>query len=237
MAKRSYAQFCPMARTLDVLGERWTLLIVRELLTGPKRYTDLKQALGGMWSNLLGQRLRELEEAGIVQRAELPPPAARTVYELTERGRELEDVLLSIARFGLPYLDVPTDEQPLQPHHVVLGLRALVRIEELPDTGLTVRFDIDEGSYLMTVVPARDPGRRVAAQERIDVSELPDAITRDDENNGSEADVIVRSSLPVLLWIRRGDLTVADAEDQALVEISGGPPQVAAARHVLSSET
>ena len=88
MAKRGYNQFCAAARALDLLGERWTLLLIRDLLTGPKRYTDLLNGLPGIGTNLLAGRLKELESAGVVQRRELPPPAASTVYELTERGLE-----------------------------------------------------------------------------------------------------------------------------------------------------
>ena len=96
MTKRTFDQNCPIARSLDVVGERWTLLIVRELVLGPKRYTDLREALPGIWTNLLADRLRQLESAGVIARRELPPPAARTVYELTERGRQLEPVLLAL---------------------------------------------------------------------------------------------------------------------------------------------
>src|SRR5450759_1201303 len=108
--RRTYGQFCPVARALDLLGERWTLLIVRELLTGPQRYSDLRDHLPGMWSNLLAQRLRDLDAAGLVQRRELPPPAARLVYELTEQGRALAPVVYELARWGLELLDEPGDD-------------------------------------------------------------------------------------------------------------------------------
>ena len=84
MSRRRYGQFCPLAKALDVLGERWTLLIVRELLAGPKRYTDLRAGLPGLATDLLATRLRELQEAGVVDRHEVPPPTRATVYELTE---------------------------------------------------------------------------------------------------------------------------------------------------------
>src|SRR4029453_5585908 len=90
MARRSYDQFCALARALDVIGERWTLLIVRDLLLGPKRFTDLQNGLPGIPTNLLIQRLRQLEDAGILARGVLPPPAASAVYQLTEHGRGLE---------------------------------------------------------------------------------------------------------------------------------------------------
>src|SRR5207248_602241 len=86
---RSYQQYCPAARALDVVGERWTLLVVRELLVGPKRYTDLQDGLPGIGPGVLAARLRTLEEAGLVEKRRLAPPAASTVYSLTERGEGL----------------------------------------------------------------------------------------------------------------------------------------------------
>src|SRR2546430_13547182 len=98
--KRSYDDPCGVARALHVVGERWTLLVVRELLLGPKRFTDLSRGLPGMSQNVLSQRLRELEEAGIVRRIRLGPPASTSGYELTARGAELEPVLIALARWG-----------------------------------------------------------------------------------------------------------------------------------------
>jgi DNA-binding HxlR family transcriptional regulator len=108
MAK-SYDQYCPVAEALDVVGERWTLLIVRELLHGPQRFTDLRVGLPGIPPNLLTARLRELEEAGLIGRRELPAPAARTVYELTEEGRGLEPTIRALARWGMHRLPPPDD--------------------------------------------------------------------------------------------------------------------------------
>src|SRR5215467_13817890 len=90
---RSYNQYCAVARGLDVIGERWTLLIIRDLLVGPKRYTDLLDGLPGIGTNLLAERLRDLEAAGLVERAVLPPPAGTTVYRLTADGAALEPVV------------------------------------------------------------------------------------------------------------------------------------------------
>jgi DNA-binding HxlR family transcriptional regulator len=101
MAKRTYDQFCPAARALDVVGERWTLLIVRELLFSGRRYTDLMNALPGVGPNVLAERLRALEESGLVVKRKLPPPAASTVYELTDLGRELEPVVRALVVWGL----------------------------------------------------------------------------------------------------------------------------------------
>src|SRR6266545_7978857 len=102
--KRSYEQYCALARALDVVGERWTLLIVRDLLMGPKRYTDLRAGLPGIATDILTARLRTLEEAGFVRRRELPRPAPAIVYELTEPGTELRYVVLALGQAGLATL-------------------------------------------------------------------------------------------------------------------------------------
>ncbi len=100
MAVKRYHQYCPVAHALDLIGDRWALLIVRELMLGQRRYTDLADALPGIGTNILAGRLRHLEGAGVVRRTKLPPPAAVTVYELTPDGRALDSVLLSLAQWG-----------------------------------------------------------------------------------------------------------------------------------------
>lgn len=104
-ADRTYGQYCPIAAGLDVVGDRWVLLICRELLMGDRRFTDLRAALPGIAPNLLTERLRALQAEGLVTTAELPPPAARTVYRLTESGRSVVPVLRAMARFGVQFLD------------------------------------------------------------------------------------------------------------------------------------
>jgi DNA-binding HxlR family transcriptional regulator len=99
-ANRTYGDPCGIARALDLVGERWALLLVRELLLGPKRFTDLREGLPGASPNVLAQRLRDLEEAGVLQRRRLGPPARVQVYELTDWGRDLEPVLLALGRWG-----------------------------------------------------------------------------------------------------------------------------------------
>src|SRR5437660_12010745 len=106
-APRSYDQYCAVARGLDVSGDRWTLLIVRDLLLGPKRYKDLLSGLPGIGTNLLADRLKELEGAGLIERAVLPPPAGSTVYQLTERGLALEPVMIALGRWGARCLGAP----------------------------------------------------------------------------------------------------------------------------------
>jgi DNA-binding HxlR family transcriptional regulator len=114
MAKR-FDQYCPVAHAMSLVGERWALLVVRELLKGPRRYTDLAGGLPGIGTNVLATRLRELEAAGVVVKRRLPPPAASTVYELTDYGAQLEEVLHAIARWGARSLGLPRSRDELEP--------------------------------------------------------------------------------------------------------------------------
>ena len=125
MAKRSYRQQCALAHTLDLVGERWTLLIIREMLTGPKRFTDLQHNLPGIGTNLLAVRLRELEDTKVVQRGTLPPPAASSIYELTSDGRRLENAIVELAGWGLRSIDVPVHGDHRRSPWSLLALRAL----------------------------------------------------------------------------------------------------------------
>jgi DNA-binding HxlR family transcriptional regulator len=112
MAKR-YEQYCPMAHALDLVGDRWALLVIRELMHGPKRYTDLVDRLPGIGTNILATRLRDLEAHGIVVRRVLPPPAASKVYDLTDYGRELRPAMRELALWGARSLGPPTDQDEL----------------------------------------------------------------------------------------------------------------------------
>jgi DNA-binding HxlR family transcriptional regulator len=122
--RRKYGDRCGVARALDLVGERWALLVVRELLLGPKRFTDLREGLPHVSPDVLSQRLRELERDGIVARRKLAPPAGSRVYELTDRGRELEPVVLALGRWGstAPF---PPGEPRLGVDSAILALRTL----------------------------------------------------------------------------------------------------------------
>ena len=112
MTKR-YDQYCPIAHSLDLIGDRWSLMVVRELLRGPKRYTDLVAGLSGIGTNILASRLRDLETHGILTRQTLAPPAASKVYELTDYGRDLEPVLHELGMWGARSLGPPSSGPPL----------------------------------------------------------------------------------------------------------------------------
>jgi DNA-binding HxlR family transcriptional regulator len=107
MTNRTYNQYCPLAHALDLVGERWTLLIIRNLFVGPKRFSDLLRGLPGIGTNILTARLKALEENGLIQSRFLPPPAASSVYELTPYGRSLQDVLVALALWGAQSLGAP----------------------------------------------------------------------------------------------------------------------------------
>jgi DNA-binding HxlR family transcriptional regulator len=122
--KRSYGDPCGVARALDLVGERWALLVVRELLLGPKRFTDLRAGLPHLSADVLSQRLRELEQAGVVRRSKLAPPAGSRVYELTEWGEELEPVIMSLGRWGsrAPF---PDSDMPLGADALIIALKTV----------------------------------------------------------------------------------------------------------------
>ncbi len=120
---KTYAQYCPIAVALDTVGDRWSLLVLRELALGDQRFTDLRRALPGIAPNLLSARLTELGDAGLVTRAELPPPAARTVYRLTPRGEEARPILSALARFGVRDLaPAPRPDPPMAATRAVHSL-------------------------------------------------------------------------------------------------------------------
>ena len=125
---RSYGQYCSVAKALDVVGDRWTLLIVRELLLqGPCRYTDLKNGLPGIATNLLADRLAQLEEAGLVRREEAAPPVATTLFRLTEAGAELEPVLNSLGAWGIRYMAEPADGDEFLSHWFAFPVELFLR--------------------------------------------------------------------------------------------------------------
>ena len=152
-ANRSYGEACPIATSLDVVGDRWALLVVRELLGGPKRYTDLAGALPGIGTNILASRLRDLESAGVVQKRRLPPPAAASVYELTPYGEELREPLYALGRWGARSLGPPTPKDNLAPGWLVNAVRATCTGGCVPENvyelrvneeAVTARFEDDE---------------------------------------------------------------------------------------------
>jgi DNA-binding HxlR family transcriptional regulator len=154
MAKR-FEQYCPIAHALSLVGERWALLVVRELLRGPKRYTDLAAGLPGIGTNILATRLRELEAAGVVRRRKLPPPAASTVYELTEYGAGLEEVIHAIARWGARSLGLPRREDDLDPEWGLNAFPALFYPERARGLTATWVIRVDDDAFTVRLLEGR----------------------------------------------------------------------------------
>ena len=140
MSNLHYPQFCALARAAEIIGERWTLLIIRELLLGPRRFGDLLDHLDGMSPSLLTTRLTSLIESNVVRRTTLPPPASAQVYELTEIGREIQPAIRELIRWGGRFLFPPVPGDAFEPDWVLLGLDAIARRSPVPDisVGLVV---------------------------------------------------------------------------------------------------
>src|ERR687889_2611556 len=166
--RRTYDDACAAAHALDLVGERWALLVVRELVLGPKRFTDLRAGLPNVSPNVLAQRLRELEAAGVVRRRKLPPPAASRVYELTPWGEELEPVIIRLGRWGA--------RSPLRPRDAELGVDSLVlslrtMFDPVAAEGLEASYELrlGEDTFRAVVTDGRfevDRGARRCRQDR-----------------------------------------------------------------------
>lgn len=168
---RTYGQYCPIAVGLDLLGDRWTLLICRELTMGDRRFTDLRKALPGLAPNLLTERLRALQAEGLVDTAELPPPAARTVYRLTEDGQHVVPLLRALSRFGVRYLDPHDGAMPAaraanalllafkRPSEMEARVRLVLGPDDQADIVVTSnrsRVELPSGDADLTVVTTSD---------------------------------------------------------------------------------
>jgi DNA-binding HxlR family transcriptional regulator len=164
--KRTYGDRCGIARALDAVGDRWALLVVRELLLGPKRFTDLRAGLPKVSPDVLAQRLRDLEAHGVLRRDTLPPPAASQVYELTQRGRELRTVILELGRWGS---GEPANDGPLGPDAAVIALMTMFR------GGVEGTFELRLDGHAFSVSAAG--GRLDAARGP---AESPDAVIEGD---------------------------------------------------------
>jgi DNA-binding HxlR family transcriptional regulator/putative sterol carrier protein len=174
MSEHRYQQYCGLARALDVAGDRWTLLIVRELVLGPRRFTDLIDGLPGISRPLLTERLRALERDGIVARNELPPPTARQLYVLTEEGRDLADAMVPLVAWGARRLG---DRKPTDSFHARWAALAMAVFADreaakgVRDTYQFVvgptsfNFTVDDGSIQVHDGPAPDPAVTVTTDE------------------------------------------------------------------------
>jgi DNA-binding HxlR family transcriptional regulator len=147
---RSYRQYCAIARALDVVGDRWSLLVVRELLfRGACRYTDLLHGLPGIATNLLSERLRALEHAGVVCREEAPPPIATTLYHLTQRGQALRPLIVELARWGVPLMADPADRDAFRSYWLAYPIT--LYFGEHPGDGSRISIEARVGDDAMAI--------------------------------------------------------------------------------------
>jgi DNA-binding HxlR family transcriptional regulator len=162
--KRTYGDRCGVARALDIVGERWALLVVRDLLLGPKRFTDLRAGLPHVSPDVLSQRLRELEEAGIVRRTKLPPPTSARVYDLTDRGTELQPIVLELGRWGSqePF---PDGDAKLGPDSAVIALITLFDPSAADGRDETYELRLDEQPFRLRVAGGRLDASRGGADQ------------------------------------------------------------------------
>jgi DNA-binding HxlR family transcriptional regulator len=212
MAK-CYEQYCPMAHALSLVGERWSLLIVRELLHGPKRYTDLAHGLPGIGTNILAARLRDLEEAGVIQKRKLPPPYAVTVYDLTEYGRELDEVMHALARWGARSLGPPGPDDELYPEWGVNAFAALFDPEAARGVTETYVLKIDDDVFTACV---KDGHLEASC------------------GDAEDADVHVETGIATFFPLVAGDLAPAEAVKKGVARIEGDPEAVERCFKILS---
>jgi DNA-binding HxlR family transcriptional regulator len=197
MPRRNYGQACSMASALDRIGERWSLLIVRELMLGPLRFSDLARAVGGAPTDVLTRRLRDLEADGIVQRRELGPPVGATVYALSELGRELDPPLLELGRWGLHFFsaeDIPGIESSWLPN----ALRVI--LQPPADASLTVQLRSDgHAAWLRIADGAIAAGRGEIADPDLTLSGSPrDVIAAVVVGEASESEIEIEGDRRIL---------------------------------------
>jgi DNA-binding HxlR family transcriptional regulator len=199
MSKRAYGQYCGFARALELVGERWALLIVRDLLVGPRRFTDLRRGLPRIPTNVLADRLKELEEAGIVQRRARPRPDGSVVYELTAYGADLEEPVMALGRWGARCLGEPRPDEIITTDSITIALRTTFAAERA--RGVRATYELRLGPV---VVHARVDDGALA----VGAGPLPDA-------------QLVIESGPAIRALMAGELTPGAAIDSGQVHVIG----------------
>ncbi len=194
-------QYCSVAHALDLVGERWALLIVRELILGAKRFRELHDGLPGVSTNVLSNRLKELETTGVIRRRLLPRPASGTVYELTEYGRELEDIVVALGRWGAKTIEARSAEQAFEPEWLAIALLGSFRPESARRVRATYQFLLDGAVFHLRV----DRGRLAHGR-----------------GPAKAADLVIETDSDSLFALLMGQISAADAVGAGLVKSDGG---------------
>lgn len=203
MSERSYNQYCGLAYALDIVGERWTLLIIRELIAGPRRFKDLIAGLPDISTNLLAERLKHLEQQGLLCRRVLPPPAGSTVYQLTSLGYELEKTLLELGKWGSQFVPPSAEGATLLPvGSYALTLKTFFRPELAQGVNETYELRVDNE----------------VLQVRINEGEI--TVRQGDARN---ADAIFQTTMPTYLGLLQRQIQPEEAIDKGLVRVEGDP--------------
>lgn len=199
MSSRTYGQYCGLARALELVGERWALLIIRDLIPAPKRFTDLQRGLPKIPSNVLSARLKELERAGVVERRVLPHPSRSVVYDLTSYGRGLEGIVLDLVRWGVQALGEPRPDDTVHPASLLVGLRATFQRDAARAVHAAIQLRVDAAVVHMRI----DDGSLVLGE-----GELPDA------DLAIDTDTTLRA-------VMSGELSPAAAIESGAIRFSG----------------
>jgi len=207
---RSYGQYCSVAKALDAVGDRWTLLIIRELLLqGPCRYTDLRNGLPGIATNLLADRLHDLEAAGLVRREEAAPPVATTLFHLTEAGAGLEPALEALGAWGIRYMAEPAEDDEFRSHWFTFPIELFLH-DNAPD-GPPLAIELRPASQTASQTASRPAVVEVSGGE-----------VRTRLGSAASPDLVLEGSPRLILGLLGAYLTPADAEALGLA-ITGDP--------------
>ena len=201
MSARRYGQFCGVTRALEIVGERWALLIIRDLLVSPKRFTDLRQGLPRIPTNILSTRLKELEEAGVVRRRVLPRPSGAVVYELTDYGQELDEIVMALGRWGAQRLGEPGPEDIVTQDSMIMAMRSTFHPEAA--IGQNVRYQLNLGPIVLHL-DIDDGNLEVAG------GEAPDR------------DIVIETG-PAIKALMSGEITPDEALADGSVTVTGDP--------------
>lgn len=201
MTVRTYGQFCGLARALEIIGERWSLLVIRDLVLGPKRFTDLQQGLPKIPTSILATRLNELERHGVVQRRVLSQLDAGVVYELTEYGSDLEQVLMQLGLWGARSLTEPAAEDVMTLDSAILSLYTTFQLEEA--FGVNVSFELHYGAGMIVHAIVEDGELKVG------------------EGPYQAADIVIEPRGPYMLKLLNGEMDAASAITTGVVGIKG----------------
>ena len=192
---RSYGQYCSVAKALDLIGDRWNLLIVRELLLRPCRYTDLLQGLPGIASNMLTDRLRDLERAGVVSREHAPPPVATTLFALTDRGQQLKPILRGLGEWGAQLMGEPAAGDEFRSHWLALPVQLYLDAPPPQDSPVTI--ELQTGEEPLTI-------------------ETVDGAVRTRQGTATDPDLVLNGPPQLLVGVLSGRLSLAEARARGL---------------------